>query len=123
MPAGATISAGTLRNRIVLQSPMISRGVDASEFKQWNDDATVWAMIDTQGGRQFNQARMVNAELTHEITIRWRSGVSPLMRIRYDDPKSSARYFDIRSVVNPENEKRHMLLLHCVELIGRQPQS
>lgn len=118
------LAAGSLRNRIVLQQASATRAADGSEVKTWNDLMTVSAMIDTQGGREFYQAKAVNAELTHEITIRYQTGLAPAMRVKFTDPKENTdRYFDIRSILNPDNQKRRVLLLHVRELVGRQIQS
>jgi SPP1 family predicted phage head-tail adaptor len=109
-----------LINRGTIERAAITRAGDGGEVKAWQALATTSAAIDTKGGKEFYRARQVNAELTHELTI-WYQDVQPSDRFKYVDPKSNAtRYFDIQAVVNPSNEQRHMLLLHCRELVGRE---
>lgn len=125
-----TLLASELRNVVVIESlpAKRARNTDGSEKRsddQWKPFPTESgtprrAKIDTKGGREFFQARSVNAELTHEITVRWQAGIESKMRVRFDDPlNATRRYFDIHAVVNPENQARYVLLLHCRELVGR----
>lgn len=120
------IRAGDLRNQIVIEYLLTPRprNPDGSEKRadeSWLPLLIRAAKIDTMGGREFLAARSVNAALTHEITIRWAVGIKPNMRVRFNDPvEGSARTFDIKSIVNPNAEVRHCLLLHCSELVGRK---
>lgn len=125
MSIARTLNAGELRNVIVIQSlPAViaqdSRGGENRGEDQWSTVVTAHAKIDTQGGREFMAARAVNAELTHEISIRWMPGLGPGMRVLFTDPSTgNNRYFDIRAVVNPNNEIPYSLLLHVRELVDR----
>ena len=118
---------GDLRWRIVLQQATVSRGTAGSQVRDWTQPAaqiTRSASISTTGGREFLQARSVNAKLSHEVVIRWVPGIVPnTWRVRFDDPKDgSTRYFDIHDSVAPD-ERRRMLHLFCEELIGRDPET
>ncbi len=124
-----SVRASELRNQIVIEGlPFtISRNANGSEARtgsEWQPLCNAGAKIDTQGGREFFNAKQLNTELTHEITIRWQPGIVTKMRVRFDDPvEGVTRYFDIRAIVNPNNQTRWILLLHCRELVGREIQT
>lgn len=126
MPSSEGVPSGTLRNPIVIQALPVPpvRNSDGSEKRtpdQWQLFCNARASIDDSGGREFWAAKQVNADLTHEVKIRWRKGITPGMRILFHDYNQDLdRYFDIRGIVNPNDQIRRILLLHCRELIGRQ---
>lgn len=124
-----SVRAGELRNPLVIQTlpaPVV-RNLDGSEKRstdQWATFVKTRGKIDDQGGKEFFAAKSVNASLTHEITIRWRRGIQPKMRVMFADPvERITRYFDIQSIPNPNNGVRWILLLHCRELVGREAQT
>lgn len=105
--------AGKLRHRLTLQSP--TGAVDATfggQTHAYTDTATVWGSVEPavlMGREQFAAAQL-QAELTHRITIRYRAGVTPKMRVSWD-----SRTFDIEQVVNVEERDRELHLL-CREM-------
>ena len=105
----------------------MARNLDGGEKRsssQWTQFTTAWGRIDSKGGAEFFRAKAVNADLTHEITIRWQPGITPKMRVLFQDPNDgSDRYFDIQSIPNPNNQIAYILLLHCRELLGREARS
>jgi SPP1 family predicted phage head-tail adaptor len=112
-----------LRHLVAIEAATITRATDGFETKAWAAVETVPAAISTDGGREFFVARQTVAELTHEVVIRWRSGITPAHRIRFDDPnEGTVRYFNIKRVVNPD-EGRQWLRLWCTEVIGLEVQS
>jgi SPP1 family predicted phage head-tail adaptor len=104
-----------LRHRISIETNTITRtlGVPASSWAEYH---ACWAAMTTAGGREFRAARTTNPELSHEITIRWKSGITAQMRVCYVDPKpeGTTRYFAIVAVV--DGFDRHWIRLHCKEI-------
>jgi SPP1 family predicted phage head-tail adaptor len=111
------MTAGALRHRIAIQSKTVATDGNGNRSETWADHYTCWASISSSGGREFYQARQVNAELTHEVSIRFKAGITAIMRIKYTDPKDSnaIRYLEIRAVNNPD-QRRRMLSLMCREV-------
>ena len=57
------------------------------------------------------------ADLTHTIRLRFVIGLTPAMRVKYVDQKTQAvRYFDIKSILNPD-ERDEMLTMQAVEVL------
>ncbi len=74
---------------------------------------TCWAKISTTGGREFQQAKAMTPQLSHEVTIRWRRDIQPTAK---DIFVFGAREFDISAVINVM-ERNEDLMLHCVERV------
>ena len=100
------INPGELRHRITFQLQDLD-----SEDEDWEDIATTWANINPISGKEYYSAETINSDLTHKIRLRYRKGITPDMRVIYND-----RIFYIISVIN-EYEKNTMLQLMCRELI------
>lgn len=103
------MQAGQLRHRITLQRQSASQDEFGAPLDDWTDDATVWADIQPLTGREYFSAQQVNAEITHRILIRYRSGIVPTMRAQYGE-----RIFGIESVLDP-GERSELLHLMCIE--------
>lgn len=99
------MEAGKLRKRVTLQIATESKDSVGAVKQTWNNLRTIWASIEPLSGRERYSLDQVKAGLDHEITVRAESAsdVSPKMRVKYDDPKLGARFFDIESVVDEES--------------------
>jgi SPP1 family predicted phage head-tail adaptor len=103
-----------LNTRITLQAPSTTADGYGETGATWTDIADVWASLEPIQGREFFSAQQVNAETTHRIRIRYRTGVTAAMRFKY-----GARFFEIQSVINT-SERNNELVLMCTE---RNPES
>lgn len=91
------IRAGELDRRVVLQQRSSSKDTYGQQVMTWTDVATLWANIRPLSGREMLTAGAINSELSHVVTIRYRSGVTPAMRLTY-----GGQVFNILSVIDPE---------------------
>lgn len=105
------MQAGELRNRITIQKQVSTQDSFGQQVETWTDIATVWSNINPIAGREFFAAETVNSEITHKIRIRFRSDITPDMRVVYQ-----SRMFFIQTVIN-EYEKNTVLQLMCKELV------
>lgn len=103
--------AGQLRQRVTLQRKIITRDSFNAEVVEWSTFATVWAKIETIGGSESISIEQGAATLTHKITIRYRSGLVPTMRVVWDD-----HTFNIEAVL-PDNHL-HETVLNCSEVFS-----
>lgn len=103
---------GKLRHRITLQEYIATRDSFGAEVEAWVDIGTVWASIEPLSGREFFAAQQVNAEVSTKITLRYRTGIKPEMRVLF-----AGRVFEIVSVINLE-EKNIQLVLMCEEVLS-----
>jgi SPP1 family predicted phage head-tail adaptor len=103
--------AGNLKHRIIIQQRTNTQDASGQPLETWSTFATVWANITPLIGRDYLAARQLVDEVDHDVTIRYRSGVLPKMRISYD-----GRTFEIISVIN-KDEGDAWMYLKCKEVV------
>ena len=101
-----------MRQRITIQQLTEAQDAQGAKSESWATYATVWAAIRPLRGREFLEAKQLQARVSHEIRARWLSGVTPAMQITVD-----SRTFRIESAVN-ENERNETLLMMCEEVLS-----
>lgn len=105
------INPGELRHRIIFQKLNNSQNKYGEIFKIWEDVASVRAGIYPISGKEYFAAETVNSEITHKVKIRYIEGLTPDMRVKFNN-----RIFSIQSIINFQ-EKNIELQLLCKELI------
>ena len=109
----AGLRVGGLRHRLVIQSENPSADAGGGQGADpWADPvvvATVWGRVEPLTGGERQRALQIEDRVTHRVTIRYRAGITPRMRIAF-----GARRVNSRAVINPE-ERNRMLELLCEE--------
>lgn len=110
--------AGDLRHWLLIEAKTVAVDANGDRTENWTTFVECWGSIRNGSGREFFAARQTIADLSHDIIIRYVAGLAPDMRVKYVDPKNAnaARYFNIRSISNP-NELNEMLRLQCSEVV------
>lgn len=103
------MNPGQLNKRITLQQKTTAGDGAGGVTETWSDVATVWAAVEPLNGPERYQAQKLQTIITHKVTIRYRVGVSPKMRVVY-----SGRILEIVEVIDP-NERHEQLRLLCEE--------
>lgn len=106
--------AGRLRHRLTFQDKTVSRDGYGAEDITWTDSFTVWGSVEPLMAREYLDQRQQQAEVTHRVRIRYRSGVKPSMRIQFDLDSRDAQYLEIESIIEPYVRGTEMQLM-CVE--------
>lgn len=102
--------AGRLKQRVRIQEFVeVVDEYGTPIGSDWEDVAIVWASVEPLRGREYIQLQNTQAELTTRIRIRYQPGITPAMRVLYDDRK-----FNIQSVIDPEERHRELELM-CIE--------
>jgi len=111
------MNIGKLRHRVTIQMPEKqpdNPDQPVDEFGQpiddWVDVCTVWASIEALRGREYFTAQQTVAQSDHRVTIRYRSGIEPAMRLVHGQ-----RVFDIQAVLDRAGERRWLELI-CKEV-------
>lgn len=110
--------AGELIHWLVVEQKTIATDTTGNRTETWAMFAEVWGRITSGQGREFFDAKQVIADLSHSILIRYTASMREDMRIKYTDDKTGAnvdRYFNIRSIANPDERNLGMVLL-CTEV-------
>lgn len=105
------MNAGQLRHRVTIQQLTRVEDEGGGYEENWADVATVWAAIKPLQGNERYEAQQVQSTLTHKVTIRYRVGIKPQMRIMYQ-----GRIFNIESVIDIDEHHRWLELL-CSEVV------
>lgn len=112
--------AGLLNRRIVLQSRTETQGSTGEVSWTWTDVDEVWAAIEPLSTRSAYRENIVAEQMQQwadvRIRIRYRHGITPKHRVKYDEPGSPTytRYYDIEAVVSPREGRKELHLL-CKE--------
>jgi len=102
---------GKLRRRVVLEEPLrVSDGGGGADIA-WSPVATLWAAIEPLSGHERPRYERLEARVSHKITLRFRAGLNPEMRLRLN-----TRIFNIRAVLNAEEKDRWLICL-CEEIL------
>lgn len=106
------MQTGRLRERVTIQAESVTKGASGEELKEWGDEATVWAQVipGASSERFLASAGQRVAEVTHTVRIRFRTGITPKMRILWE----TNRILEIISVVDPDGRNSTTVLL-CKE--------
>lgn len=97
-----------LNNRARLQE--LSPDLDERGQRSiWVDRFKFWCSIDPLTGRELLAAQQEKSEISHEVEMRFRPGITAAMRIVFKN-----RIFDIHAVTNPR-ERNERLKLLCGE--------
>lgn len=110
--------AGDLIHWLVIEHKTTSTDSSGNRTETWATFAEIWGRITSGQGREFFAAKQVIADLSHSILIRYTGSLREDMRIKYTDDKSGSnvdRYFNIRSIANPDERNLGMVLL-CTEV-------
>ena len=105
--------AGLLHHRIALQSiSAYSKNKAGEKIPTWTTYDTVWANIEPAGGGESVRGVSSESEVTHEITIRFQSTVSPKHRVVDED----SRVFYIDRILN-KREYGVWQVMKCTEVV------
>lgn len=97
---------GSLKHKIVIQTPQHIQNSVGEPSVVWEKFSEVFAEIKPILGKEYMANSGLNAEITHQITIRYLPGLTPLKRILFGD-----RIFNIESVINIYENNRVMQLM------------
>lgn len=105
------MNAGDLNKRICLLAPATQRNGTGEELATFTEYAKVWAAVNPLNGRELERGKQIAATVSHEVRIRYRTGVNPKQRIVL-----GTRTLEINAVINKE-ERNVELLLYCSEVV------
>lgn len=102
--------AGQLDQRVTLKSRASTVDSFGEPTGAWSTLATVWAVVQPLMGREFQEAKQTEAELTTRIRIRYRTDVTAAMQAIH-----GSITYDIVSVMCPDTDRRELILM-CREV-------
>lgn len=104
------VSIGDLRHRVTVQRQQKVPDGRGGFVTSWVDVATVWAAVQALRPYERIQAQQTQTGMTHQVVIRYRTGVTADMRIVHD-----GRFLYLQGPpVDPDGRRRWLQLL-CEE--------
>lgn len=104
--------AGRLRHRVSIRALRITKDPTTGQVtKAWQEFAKVFAAVEPMTGKQFDGAEQNSSRVMTTVTIRWRAGVLPSMRIHH-----GSRILEIQAVLPDKRSGREFLTLPCSEV-------
>lgn len=100
------MTLAAMRQRLALEAPVAAADGAGGSIVSWVLIAEVWAAIHPRSGHERVETGRIEGHVTHEITIRYRDGVTSPQRLRL-----GARIFDIKSVIDAEEAHRFLTCL------------
>jgi SPP1 family predicted phage head-tail adaptor len=97
----APITVGELRRRVRIERPVRVSDGGGGFTETWDLVAETWAAIWPRLVDETFALDRVAGRATHDMWIRYRTGIKPEMRVVYDN-----RIFDIRGVIDIEDRLR-----------------
>ena len=101
---------GKLRHKIQIKQPT-ETNTDGEVTRTWATKYNVWAQVRTPTGREIEQQSHILPNLTHVVTIRWKSDIKPEWRVYW-----RGRALHIGSVA-PDEKNKEFLVLRCTEKV------
>jgi SPP1 family predicted phage head-tail adaptor len=93
-----SIRAGDLNRRVSFEERLGSKRDTAGQVAdQWRHVVTCWAHIEQLSGNELVIAQAINTEITHKVTVRYRTNLTTAMRCVY-----GSRQFNVLSILDPE---------------------
>jgi SPP1 family predicted phage head-tail adaptor len=103
---------GTLRHRVRIERGEAAQDGLGAEVLTWREVATVWAEVRSVSGReQTEMGEQIFGLLTHQVWMRYRTGITPKMRLVWN-----GRVLEIQSVHEVDNRMRSLRLM-CLEVL------
>ena len=103
------LRAGTLNKRVILQTVGTAADGRGGVTETWSDTVTLWAHVEELSGSEQFTAQQIASNLTHRVTLRYRTSVVPMQRVKH-----GTRILKIESIRNPD-QRNEMLELMCSE--------
>ena len=97
---------GTLRNKVTIQRRTQTPDSMGGFVDEWQDYTTAYAQINRLKAREEIEDKRIQLKAPHVIWIRYQTGITPDMRITWND-----RTFDIVSIRNPEERGRTLEIM------------
>lgn len=101
-----SMRAGDLRRQIDLQTRATAQDTFGGQSTTWTTAYTVWAQITPLTGRELLAAQAVRSEVTHTITVRWRTELADPMALAAMRALYNGRIFNIHGARNLDERNR-----------------
>lgn len=90
---------GPLDQRLTIQTPTYASSTQSGQgVPSWSTLATVWGSVKAMSGTEMLAASAVTSQVSYELEIRYRSDVTPKLRVQWTPYTGSSKTFEIHAV-------------------------
>lgn len=105
------VRSGTLRKRLTFQTKATTQDALGQPVNTWTDAFTCWGEVSPLSGRELIAAAAVQSEVTHTISVRYRSELAipktvAAMRVLY-----KSRVFNLTAPMNEDERDRLVTIM------------
>lgn len=104
---------GALRRPVLIQQGAAGAGTEGDASLTWSTLTTAWASISQASAEAIQSAAQRDERITHQVTIRYRSGLPNPASLRF---VYKSRYFFVKTIVDVD-ERHQELDCHCEEIV------
>lgn len=104
---------GELRHRLTFQTRTKTSDGMGGFTAPWTDSFTVWGRVRAVSARERLFSQKMDAEVTHEIIVRYRTGITSEMRFTYD-----GRTFQVKAPFTPDERKAYITFYATEGVVG-----
>lgn len=112
------MQAGLLNKRLVLQRRTTTVDAEGTPTDAWVSMGSVWAQVTPTAGTERIVAGEVEAQITHQVTLRYRADLDPgvvgVTVLHNTRLLLGNRILDVRSGISPEEHHVELDLI-CIE--------
>ena len=108
------MSIGKINRRLFFQSQTRTSDGGGSLAVPHSDSFSTFGHIQHKTGSEKLFGDQLEENVTHVITVRYRSDISHKMRIQYRPTSNLTRTFNIKRVINQRDKSKYLELL-CIE--------
>jgi len=103
-------SIGSMRHRLILQSPTDTVDSYGQSIRSWTTYTTVWGQVIAQGGTEVQQAGQLSGLVTYQVVIRTLSTVGMTHRMIWEN-----KTLNIQSVIPLDGERKFIRIVAIEE--------
>jgi SPP1 family predicted phage head-tail adaptor len=105
--------AGKLRHRVRIEKRSGAKDDRGQPLDDWALFHSTRAQLEDLRGVEYFAAAQVNSEVDVRVTIRWRPGITPQMRVKVPDARGDnvERLLEIVAALDPRGERRRLELM------------
>lgn len=97
------MQAGKLNRRVTIESQGTTQDEFGGVSSGWTTVAEVWAAIAPKSGRELVAAKAAASEVSTTVSIRYRAGITPAMRVNY-----GGKFYNITAVIDRDDAHKYL---------------
>ena len=108
------VRAGEFRDRVTVESKTTSTDTQLGRSQSWSTTATIWAAVRVTSATEVQENHRVTTVTSYEVATRYRTDITPAMRLSWTPYGGSAKTLRITGV-RLQPGRPDSMLIDCQE--------